>query len=42
MASKKKGFSCTKVKNGSCKADGRTGNRTPKARIASVRRRKSR
>ena len=37
-----KGMRCTKVKNGTCRADGRTGNRTPKARIASVRRRKKR
>ena len=41
MPRKKKGFSSTKIKNGSCRADGRTGNRTAKARAASARRRKS-
>lgn len=35
-----KGFKCTKVKNGSCRGDGRTGNRTQKARMASIKRRK--
>jgi hypothetical protein len=35
-----KGFKCVKPKGGSARGDGRTGNRTPKARAASIRRRK--